>query len=119
MVRLFVCIDLLGVVHTMTRHQKTRPETPEKRPTPDSTTAPERDSTTHSTPEEPQRQPETHSQTRQHPQPEKTTESHTESHSTTPETETPHSRQRDTLPDAPELPQSHFNALDVLETIKP
>ena len=28
-------------------------------------------------------------------------------------------RQRDTLPDAPERPQSHFNALNVLETIKP
>lgn len=122
MVRLFVCIDLLGVVHTMTRHQKTRPETPEKRPTPDSTTAPEtqhhaqhtrratetaRDTqpdqtapTAREEPEEPHSKPQHHTRDRDTTQP------------------TP-CRQRDTLPDAPQAPYSHFNAIKPLYTIKP
>ena len=122
MVRLFVCIDILGVADNIpdTRRQHTRP--PEKRPTPDSTTAPEtqhhaqhtRRATETTRDTQPDQRP---------PQPEKTArEPHREPQHQTRDRDTTQPtpcRQRDILPDAPERPQSHFNTLNVLETIKP
>lgn len=107
MVRLFVCIDLLGVVHTMTRHQKTRPEIPEKRPTPDSTTAHQK----------------SHRDSQRHTAKPDSTHSQRRARRATQQATAPHQRQRhhtaDTMPDAPQASYSHFNAIKPLYTIKP